>query len=125
LLRRAYDPEHTVQNKWDVPGGRINPGTPLMENLAREVSEETGLVMTATPVIVAAQDLLPKQLAHRHVVRITYLGAADGDVRLSEEHIEYRWFDFSEITALPNLDSYFKKLIDDGVISEAVLQHMS
>ncbi|MEI7652738.1 MAG: NUDIX hydrolase [bacterium] len=30
------------QDKWDIPGGRIIPGTDLLTNLKREIVEEVG-----------------------------------------------------------------------------------
>ena len=30
------------QDKWDIPGGRIIPGTDLVTNLKREIVEEVG-----------------------------------------------------------------------------------
>jgi 8-oxo-dGTP diphosphatase len=114
LLRRAYDPEQEVQGRWDVPGGRINPGSFLMENLAREVAEETGLNMTSEPNLVAAQDIL--KLPKRHIVRLTYVGTTEGMPVLSEEHTEYGWFSLEEIRTFENLDKYLKALLD-GTIS--------
>ena len=114
LMRRAIDPsaiQKTFQGKWDIPGGRINPGTTLMENLAREVKEETGLVMTTEPVLVAAQDIM--KWTDRQVVRLTYTGEADGKAHLSEEHTEYAWYSLEEIKRLDNLDSYFKELLEN------------
>lgn len=117
LMRRAFDPGHEVQHKFDIPGGRINPGSTLMENLAREVEEETGLRLIGTPRLLAAQDIMPKQAASRHVVRLTYSGeASEGEPRLSEEHIEYRWVTLEEMRSLENLDRYFRELVDAGLI---------
>jgi 8-oxo-dGTP diphosphatase len=118
LLRRAADPKaenKTFQGKWDMPGGRINPGTTLMENLARELMEETGLVLKGTPRLIAAQDIM--KWTDRHVVRLTYTGEGEGDPKLSEEHTEYKWFTFEEIRTLENLDSYCRELLDEGIIS--------
>ena len=42
---------------WDMPGGRINPGTPLIDNLKREVIEETGLKIKGIPELITVQDL--------------------------------------------------------------------
>ena len=118
LLRRASDPaiQKTFQDSWDMPGGRINPGTTLMENLAREVMEETGLVLDTVPRLVAAQDIM--KWTDRHVVRLTYMTEGSGVPRLSEEHTEYKWFTPSELKNLDNLDSYCKELIANGAFGE-------
>ena len=31
-----------IKDKWDIPGGRITPGTDLLTNLKREIVEEVG-----------------------------------------------------------------------------------
>ena len=49
LIRRADGKYQEVQNRWDIPGGRIEPSLGLRENLAREVMEETALTMTSDP----------------------------------------------------------------------------
>lgn len=117
-MRRAFDPGHEVQYKYDIPGGRINPGSTLMEILAREVSEEMGLMLAGAPRLVAAQDLMPKLSANRHVVRLAYLGeASEGEPRLSQEHIDYRWVTLEELRSIEKLDRYFKQLVDAGLIA--------
>jgi 8-oxo-dGTP diphosphatase len=122
LLRRAVDPkatQKTFQGKWDMAGGRINPGATLLENLARELMEETGLIMNSGPLLVAAQDILKWE--DRHVVRLTYIGSTDSrsdKVRLSEEHTEYKWFTLEEMRDLETLDSYCRILLDAGVFDE-------
>lgn len=94
---------------WDMPGGRINPGTPLIDNLKREVAEETGLKIKGLPELITVQDLL---WPDKHVVRITYSGFADGEVKLSEEHSEYKWLTMEEISELKPLDKYFKEVLE-------------
>lgn len=122
LIRRAPDPEQIKQLKWDIPGGRINAGAELLENLSREVMEETGLTMTSTPRLIAAQDLMPNGKTARHIVRLTYAGTADGEPKLSHEHTVHQWLSFTDLAALTDLDSYLKKLIDDKIITEAILE---
>jgi len=117
LLKRSAKKYPEVGEKWDIVGGRIDPGTPLLENLKREIKEETGLEFTGEPKLVAAQDIL--KVAGRHVVRLTYTGKIEGTPVLDEDHDEYKWFSFQELKALSKnqLDSYFRELLDLGLIT--------
>src|SRR3989344_6550613 len=100
LLRSAIKyPEAGA--KWEIGGGRINPGTPLLENLKREVVEETGLEITGDPKLIAAQDILRSL---KHIVRLTYVGHADGEVKLSDEHTEYKWVSKEELDKIDPID---------------------
>jgi len=108
FLRRTAESGSEVDKYWDMPGGRINPGSTLFENLQREVLEETGLTLIAEPKIIAAQDILRP---HKHIVRITYLGSAEGEVVLSSEHSEYKWLTLEEVRKLEPLDKFFKEIL--------------
>lgn len=108
LLRRSERKYAPLGGQWDLPGGRIDRGSSLFENLKREVMEETGLDLQSEPVLVAAQDIIDDS---RHVVRLTYVGKIDGDVALNEEHTEYRWFSVEEMKALGELLDRFTRQI--------------
>jgi ADP-ribose pyrophosphatase YjhB (NUDIX family) len=112
LLRRSSEKYPEVGAKWDIVGGRINPGTPLMENLKREINEEVALTLVDDPKLIAAQDIL--RVPGRHVVRLTYAGTIDGQPKLDGDHTEFNWFTMEEIKKLDNLDIYFKALVDEG-----------
>lgn len=95
--------------QWEIPGGRINPGINLIENLRREVLEETGLELKYEPKLVTAQDILKP---NKHIVRLTYVGfAEEGPIKLSEEHTEYQWLSLEEISKLEPIDSYLKEVL--------------
>lgn len=117
LLRRNAQKYPEVGANWDIVGGRIDPGTPLLENLKREIQEETKLDLTQEPKLIAAQDIL--RITGRHVVRLTYVGEISGEPILNEDHDEYKWFEISEIKSLPpdQLDVYFKELLDRNLIN--------
>lgn len=114
LLMRRNPEKYPETQKWDIPGGRIDPETTLLENLAREVMEETGLAMTSEPRLIAAQDIFAS--ADKHVVRLTYISEADGEPVLSDEHEEHGWFAPDEVRALDPLDSYLKALLEAGTV---------
>lgn len=132
LARRNPKKYPEVGPKWDIIGGRINPGSPLLENLKREIREEVGLEYIGEPKLVAAQDILVhrytdstdgadkdrERLIERHVVRLTYIGELDGEPKIDEDHLEARWFTSDEIKNLTavELDNYFKKLVDDQIV---------
>lgn len=110
FLRRAQSFQSGPQ-KWDIPGGRIEPEESLEEALAREVKEETGLVVDKVDKIISAQDIFVKD-AGVHVVRLTYLGTASGDIKISDEHDGFRWMARDEVLTEPHVDSYLRQVLD-------------
>ncbi|OGI92078.1 hypothetical protein A2933_02445 [Candidatus Nomurabacteria bacterium RIFCSPLOWO2_01_FULL_46_18] len=110
-LLRSKEKYPEVGGKWDVPGGRINAGSSLEENLKRETKEETGLEVSNITKLIAAQDILKPQ-KNKHTVRLTYMGEADGEVKLSEEHTDYKWVELNEIKKLEPIDKYLKEVLE-------------
>ena len=100
--------------QWEMVGGRINPGVSLRENLKREVMEETGLEITSEPKLIAAQDIIRP---HKHIVRLTYSGFAEGEVKLSDEHTEYKWLNMDDLLKLESLDKYTKEILRNSFYS--------
>jgi ADP-ribose pyrophosphatase YjhB (NUDIX family) len=116
VLKRAGNKYRDIKvDRWDIVGGRINIGTPLLVNLKREVLEETKMEIVGEPKLVAAQDILKS--ADKHVVRLTYLGEASGEPVLDEEHEEYKWMDMADLNSLGDkLDVFFKELLNNKII---------
>lgn len=113
LLRRADGKYGDLKvGRWDIAGGRINAGTALLENLKREVAEETKMEIVGRPKLLAAQDILKSP--DRHIVRLTYMGKAKGSPVLSQEHDEYKWVSLAALTDMgENLDVFIKELLDN------------
>lgn len=119
LLKRSAKYE-SAEGSWDIPGGRIDPGTTLGENLTREVREETQMELKGSPKLAAAQDILFTKDGgeEMHIVRLTYLASVEGEPVLDgKEHTEHRWAAFDELSSLPNLDRYLAELVSTGVIT--------
>lgn len=86
---------------WDPPAGRLAPGESFERGAIREVQEETGL-------LVAPQRLLATWVGNRPsgglLASATYVSKVSGDdsIRLSDEHLEYRWVTRDEWIELPS-----------------------
>jgi len=117
LVRRNEVTYGKTIGKWDIPGGGINPGSSLMENLARDVEEETKLTITSTPRLISAQDSVKE--GERHVVRLTYTAHTTGEPVLDlTENSEYKWVTFLEMADQEPLDTYLRSLINAGLLLE-------
>lgn len=114
LLRRNPEKYPEVGAKWDIVGGRIDPGGTLLDNLKREIKEETRLDYTGEPQLVGAQDIL--RVEGKHIVRLTYVGEIEGEPQIDEESMEYKWFTAQEVKDMERdiLDEYLDELIETG-----------
>jgi 8-oxo-dGTP diphosphatase len=101
VVRRARAP---ASGLYSLPGGVVEAGETLHEAVAREVREETSLVIE--PVALAgfretiARD--PDGRVERHFVILPFAARwIEGEVDLNEELSEGRWVDPGEIAGLP------------------------
>ncbi len=110
VLSRNFNtyPEIDRSHRWDIPGGRIEIGTPLTDNLRREIKEETALDLDGEPRVICAQDIL--RGAAKHVVRLTFLTKVlEGAIVLDKkEHEGYEWFTKEELLAREDIDIYLR-----------------
>lgn len=111
FMRRSQTFERETEAHWDIPGGRIEPEEALSEGLGREISEETGLQLQGTPTLLAAQDIFVSS-ADLHVVRLTYVAHATGELSLSDEHQEHTWMSIEQALAT-NLDPYLAEVLSN------------
>ena len=112
LLKRSSKryPEIKIIGEWDIPGGRIIPGTKLFNNLKREVFEETKLEILGAPRLLGAQDILRRK--EKHIVRLTYLGKVSGEPILDEEHTDFKWLTIPEMKRIEKLDEFTREIMN-------------
>jgi 8-oxo-dGTP diphosphatase len=86
---------------WEPPAGRLAPGEGFEVGAVREVYEETGLLITP-------QRLLATWVGERPggglLASATYASrvSSEREVRLSDEHLGYRWVTLDEWLGLPS-----------------------
>lgn len=100
LVVRRSDTASYMAGRWELPGGKVEPGEEVEDALVREITEETSITVHVGPPISVHtnRDSLP----YRQHVEITYLcGYESGSVQLNPvEHDSYKWMSVSELRAL-------------------------
>lgn len=115
LLRRSEEKYGKDLGHWDIPGGRIVSGETLLNNLRREVLEETGLSISDEIELLHAQDILLPDM-DRHVVRLTYSVGCPENFQISldeSENTKYQWLSIAAARKLNDINMYLKEVLDD------------
>ena len=94
LIQRAHPP---AQGRWSLPGGRVERGEALHAALAREMLEETGLVVEVGPLVEVVELIDPAY----HFVVCDYLCARrGGELRAGDDASDARFVPVSELGSL-------------------------
>jgi ADP-ribose pyrophosphatase YjhB (NUDIX family) len=84
MLRHVYHP----QTPWGLPGGWLEKGESLADCAWRELREETGLSAKLGPIVYHSHEPVPRHIGVAFLARIKI-----GDIALSTEIIDARWFE--------------------------------
>ena len=105
----------TNSGRYDVVGGRIEPGQKFDKSLLREIKEETGLsVKLGRPFYVG--EWKPKVRGEQWQIVGTFFECftRTNKVRLSEDHDEYLWIkpkEYKKYKLIDNLKPAFKSYL--------------
>ena len=100
LAKRMNEPS---KGRWGLPGGVVELGERVEDALAREVEEETGVVVHPTRLL-AVFDTVVRAEDDRirfHYVLFEYLCEVfGGELKASSDASDARWVPFEDLTAL-------------------------
>ena len=115
LRESSKDPERVHIGKYDVPGGRINPGESFDSCLIREVREETGLEVKIEKIFFVNESWPKIGSDQYQVVRMFFVCSSDSiSIKLSDEHDHYLWIDpkrYKDYNIIENLFPAFEEYL--------------
>lgn len=97
LARRTYPPE--LAGRWELPGGKVEPGETGPEGLRRELAEELGVEVCVGPRLAGEAALGGTLVLRAYRARLV---AGEPEAR---EHGALRWADVDELGELPLVDN--------------------
>ncbi len=99
LIKRTKDDTY-MPGKWELPGGKLDPGQDISNALEREVLEETGLVIVPTDKTAYWHSEIIASGKYKGLPYIVLVGLAKsvgGKVKLSSEHEDFCWIAKSDV----------------------------
>jgi ADP-ribose pyrophosphatase YjhB (NUDIX family) len=86
---------------WSVPGGRLEPGESIAGAVAREVREETGLVVTVGPLVAVLERIAS---TYHHVIHAHRANVTGGTLAPADDVRAARFVTDDELAALPTTE---------------------
>jgi len=105
-----------VNKKYVLPGGRPNNGETLTNALIREVNEEIGLNIKVLDLIHLDLFVHKPNGKIRPIAFFNCKATIDKEIKLSEEHEDYKWVTLEEAKSLDWIDECFLRFLDNLVI---------
>ena len=112
-VQRGANKLEYISEKWEFPGGKVEPDEQFSDTAVREIREELNMDITVDKQYITVNHQYPDF----HLTMHTFLCSCKNNSPTFSEHIDYKWLPTSELGSLdwaaadiPVVD----KLIIDG-----------
>jgi ADP-ribose pyrophosphatase YjhB (NUDIX family) len=102
---------------WSLPGGRVDPGETSQQACAREVLEETGLVVDVGRHVGRVRRDGPGGVTY--VIDDYACALVGGDLRAATDAVDVRWVSDDELRRLPLAPLLAQTLLEWGELTPA------
>jgi len=86
-----------LAHSWEFPGGKIEPGEAPKAALAREISEELGIMIEVGDIFAVGHHVYPE----KEVILLVYDARVTGGAPRCLGVAEFAWLTAAELVALP------------------------
>ncbi len=121
LLTRRSD-----NGRWCLPGGGMDPGESAVEACAREVLEETGLIVRVGRLVgvYTTPNLVVEYADGNRIQPVAFSFEAEaigGELSLSDETTEYGYYTLDELKQMDLMEHHLERIIDAQAGQEATI----
>ncbi len=123
LLLKVHSESRHDAGKWEIPGGKVKRNEFFDDALKREYLEETALEINIESLFNVVENTYIACKSNEKINSVQLImkvSASSGEVQISPEHDEYKWFTRAEIKELilnnlltpPAIDSFKKTIFE-------------
>ena len=117
LIRRGQEP---MMGAWTLPGGALDVGETILEGVAREVLEETGLTVQALELLAMLDRIVRDEsgLVEYHYVLLDWLCAVvegETEVQAGSDALDAAWISAEELAGMTEIDEATRRVMTDAL----------
>lgn len=109
LILKRHPKSRTFPNQWEFPGGKAEHYEYFDETLIRELKEETNLDVEPCKFYEAIEDEQEKKFVIQIYMYVNII--SKNKIKISNEHIDYKWADINEIKKM-DISLTTRKVLD-------------
>ena len=119
----VQEAKHSVRGKWNLPGGRVEPGEGLADAMLREIVEEAGIAVELKGLLFADQVL---SCGSGGECRMRFVFAAEPNsfeikARPDEHSLQAQWFRHSELSSLQLRNPHVVEMVQLAALRPTLL----